>query len=250
MTLPITWIGSCNKALGRRGFRPEAIVIHIMEGTLAGTDEWFNDPVSKVSAHYGIGRGGQVHQYVHEGDTAYHAGRVFGSTWPLRKAGVNPNLYTVGIEHEGGEDSEWPDALYEASAELVAMVGSRWGIPLDRLHVIGHREIYARKTCPGRVVDLDHLVDLAGSLVLSGTAANFVADPGVTTARTTLNIRLGAPTSAAEKVRTMAAGALLPFSGWTSSGQSVHGNAHWYRDADGNYFWAGATDQPVPGMQL
>jgi hypothetical protein len=64
MTLPITWIGSCNKTPGRGGFRPEAIVIHIMEGTLGGTDDWFNNPASKVSAHYGIGRNGQVHQYV------------------------------------------------------------------------------------------------------------------------------------------------------------------------------------------
>jgi N-acetylmuramoyl-L-alanine amidase len=140
MTLPTTWIGSCNKTAGRSGFRPDAIVIHIMEGTLAGTDEWFNDPESKVSAHYGIGRNGQVHQYVREGDTAYHAGRVFGSTWSQLRVGVNPNLYTVGIEHEGQEGSDWPDDLYQASAELVAAVGGRWGIPLDRAHVIGHRK--------------------------------------------------------------------------------------------------------------
>ena len=247
---PIEWIGSCNKTLGRFGYRPEAVVIHIMEGTLAGTDEWFNDPASRVSAHYGIGRDGRIHQYVHEGDMAYHAGRVSGSIWPLLRPGVNPNWYTLGIEHEGGDQSDWPDSMYEASAQLVAEIGSRWGIPLDRTHVIGHREVYARKTCPGHVVDLDHLVDLAGSVALSGTTVNFVPQMGTATARTAINVRLGAPTSAAEKVRTMAAGALLPFSGWTSSGQSVHGNAHWYRDADGNYFWAGATDQPVPGMQL
>ena len=248
MTLSVTWIGSSNKAVGRAGHRPEVIVIHIMEGTLAGTDSWFNAPESKVSAHYGVAKDGRVHQYVHEGDTAFHAGRVFGSSWPLLKTGVNPNLYTIGIEHEGKEDSEWPDALYEASAELVAAIGSRWGIPLDRAHVIGHREIYAKKSCPGRVVDLDHLVDLAGAVVLSGLTANFVPEVGATTARTALNIRLGAPTSAADRMRTVAAGAPLPFVGWTSSGQSVHGNPHWYRDADDNYFWAGATDRPIPGV--
>jgi hypothetical protein len=51
MTLSVTWIGSSNKAVGRAGQRPEAVVIHIMEGTLAGTDSWFNAPESKVSAH-------------------------------------------------------------------------------------------------------------------------------------------------------------------------------------------------------
>ena len=37
--------------------------------------------------------------------------------------------------------------------------------------------------------------------------------------------------------------------GWTSNGPSVNGNAHWYKDADGNYLWAGRTDKPIPGMQ-
>jgi hypothetical protein len=98
------------------------------------------------------------------------------------------------------------------------------GASRSTARVIGHREIYGKKTCPGRVVET-----------------------GVTTARTALNIRLGAPTSAADRARTVAAGAPLPFVGWTSSGQSVHGNPHWYRDADDNYFWAGATDRPIRG---
>ena len=49
MALNIKWIGSPNKRKGRNGFRPEAVVIHIMEGTLKGTDSWFKNPVSKVS---------------------------------------------------------------------------------------------------------------------------------------------------------------------------------------------------------
>lgn len=248
MTSPIKWIGSCNKSLGRGGFRPEAIVIHIMEGTLAGTDKWFNMPESKVSAHYGIGHNGEIHQYVHEGNKAWHAGRVFKATWSLLKSGVNPNLYTIGIEHEGTEDSEWPDTIYEASAELIADIASRWGIPLDRDHIIGHREIYAKKSCPGHIVDLAHLVDLANSVMMSGVATNLVPEAGVTTTRTALNIRLGAPTSAADKVRTVAARTSLPFVAWTSTGECVHGNPHWYRDPDGNYFWAGATEAPNPGM--
>src|SRR5271163_203896 len=98
------WIGCAkgNYQTGRPGqFQPEAVVIHIMEGTLKGTDSWFNDPRAKVSAHYGIGTGGLVHQYVKEADTAFHAGIVDRPTWPLLKPRVNPNYYTIGIEHEG-----------------------------------------------------------------------------------------------------------------------------------------------------
>ncbi|MBL8037399.1 MAG: hypothetical protein JNN16_07870, partial [Nitrospira sp.] len=49
--MAIQWIGSPNKDKGREGYRPEAIVIHIMEGTLKGTDAWFTNEESGVSAH-------------------------------------------------------------------------------------------------------------------------------------------------------------------------------------------------------
>ena len=89
-------IPSPNFSEGRRGCDPELIVIHIMEGTLAGTDHWFRNPESKVSAHYGIGANGEIHRYVRESDTAWHAGRVYDPQWSLiRRAAagkfVNPN---------------------------------------------------------------------------------------------------------------------------------------------------------------
>ena len=77
MTLPITWIGTPNRHKGREGFRPEAVVVHIMEGTLAATDSWFGTTESRVSAHYGVASDGRIHQYVGESDTEFHAGRVW-----------------------------------------------------------------------------------------------------------------------------------------------------------------------------
>ncbi len=53
---------SPNFWVGRKGYRPEAIVIHIMDGTLVGTDSWFANHTSQVSSHYGIGKNGEVHQ--------------------------------------------------------------------------------------------------------------------------------------------------------------------------------------------
>src|SRR6188768_4251114 len=116
------WIPSPNKTSGRSGQRPESIVIHIMEGTLAGTDSWFKSTSSKVSAHYGIGQNGVVHQYVAEGDTAWHAGRTHNCTWKGKRAGVNPNANTIGIEHEGQAHTPWSDTMYEISAALVAEI--------------------------------------------------------------------------------------------------------------------------------
>ena len=40
------------------GFQPEAIVIHIGEGSLRSIDMQFNDPNAKVSAHYCVSKAG------------------------------------------------------------------------------------------------------------------------------------------------------------------------------------------------
>jgi N-acetylmuramoyl-L-alanine amidase len=249
MSLNIQWVGAdpTNFRRGRNGYRPEAIVIHIMEGTLAGTRSWFNNPDSNVSAHYGIGRNGEVHQYVGESDTAFHAGRRSNPTW-RRIRPANPNLYTLGIEHEGTATSEWSPAMLNASVALIRDLCARWSIPIDRDHLIGHREIFDRKSCPGHVVDLDALVARVRGEAADGEVYNFC--PGGGTAHTTvaLRVRRGAPSTAAPVVRTLAAGQKVEYFGWSSNGTTVNANPHWYRDADGNYFWAGGTDRPVPGV--
>lgn len=250
MTSPINWIGTPNRRKGRDGFRPEAVVVHIMEGTLAATDSWFSTPTSQVSAHYGVGKDGTIHQYVGEADTAFHAGRVWKPVWDGIKPSVNPNLYTIGIEHEGEGESEWPDAMYTASARLIADVCTRWSIPIDREHIVGHREIYGRKTCPNHRVDFDRLIAMALVSATDPGRFNFVPQAGTVRATIALNIRRGAPTTAVPTVRTAAPNEQLDVVGWTSNGMSVNGNPHWYRDEDGNYFWSGATSRPTPGMQM
>lgn len=161
------WVGCAagNFRKGRVGNpRIDMVVIHVIEGTLASADAWFNNPESGVSAHYGIGKSREVHQYVREEDTAYHAGRVQHATSALvLQRGTNPNSFSVGIEHEGTADSIWPDTLYEDSAQLVAAIARRHGIPLDRTHIVGHHEIYAPKSCPGKG-DVDRIVRMARAL--------------------------------------------------------------------------------------
>lgn len=236
------WKGSPNFTPGRAGYRPRAIVIHIMQGTMSATDSWFGSTRSQVSAHYGVGESGVVHQYVQEGDTAWHAGRVASPTWKLIKRGVNPNLYTIGIEHEGWTGRAWSEVMLATSAELVAEIALRWSIPLDRDHVIRHRDIYALKPfCPGTGVDLDVLIAAARQHVLRDAPSTFVEEAGEAEATTRLNVRLGAPSTTAPLVRTLDPGDTFEYVGWTSAGESVHGNAHWLRDDAGNYVWQGGT---------
>ncbi len=154
---------------GRKGYRPEGVVIHIMDGTLVGTDSWFANPASLVSSHYGIGRTGEVHQYVKEEDTAWHAGRVDAPVWKLVKPNINPNLYTIGIEHEGKSDDVWTDAMKQSSGELIREICQRWQIPIDRNHIVGHFEIFSKKpNCPARDKKIiDELVALAAGQQVS-----------------------------------------------------------------------------------
>lgn len=148
-----------NSTPGRGGFAPRAIVIHTSEGIFSSVVSWFADPRSRVSAHYLVALDGRVAQFVEEGNTAHHAGRVRNPTAQL-VPDANPNLYTIGIEFEDRGDPSGvlrPDEQYRAGAALLRAISLRWGIDLDRDHVIGHREIYATKSCPGNV-DIDRLI--------------------------------------------------------------------------------------------
>jgi peptidoglycan/xylan/chitin deacetylase (PgdA/CDA1 family) len=143
----------------REGNRVRAIVVHTNVGTFTSTASWFTHPESGVSAHYLVGLDGRVAQFVDEADAARHAGRVRDPTVGLF-GGVNPNLVTVGVEFEDGGDPEGvarPDAQYRSGARLIREIAERWGIPLDREHVIGHREIFSAKSCPGNL-DVERLI--------------------------------------------------------------------------------------------
>lgn len=144
------------------------VVIHCMEGDMSATADWFARGSlaagNPVSAHYGVAKDGSVVQYVEESDVAYHAGRVEGATarLVLDRPGVNPNLFTIGIEHEGDGAADLTDAQRAASVQLIADICRRHGIPVDRDHIVGHHEIFAPKTCPDRI-NVDRLVTEAAA---------------------------------------------------------------------------------------
>lgn len=152
----------------RNGQKPELIVIHIMAGSLKGTDSWFANPVSKVSAHYGVGFHGEIHQYVQEKNKAWHAGGVNAPNFKLFKNGVNPNEYTIGIECEGYDLKDAPQAQLTALAALVADICTRNSILIDRDHIIGHYQInsVSRPNCPSTdKTVLDKIVSMADPIV-------------------------------------------------------------------------------------
>lgn len=145
----------------RGGYAPEAIVIHIAEGTVAGMDSWFNSPQNTdASAHYGV-NDITVHQYVDNNYGAWANGVIEpGHTAALitENSGANPNRWTIAIEHEGKFPQQPSAATFENSAQLAAwlfknvlLVGGATGVAVDRKHILRHADISpkSRPNCPG-----------------------------------------------------------------------------------------------------
>lgn len=140
-------------ASGRpKAYPVEYVVIHVTQETFPNTVKIFQNPASKVSAHYLVASAdGYVGQFVRERDVAWHAGN-----W-------NYNTRSIGIEHEGWVDRPeyFTDALYRASARLTAAVCDRYGIPRTRERIIGHVEVPgSTHTDPGPYWDWDRYMDL------------------------------------------------------------------------------------------
>ncbi|MEN6326685.1 MAG: N-acetylmuramoyl-L-alanine amidase [Syntrophomonas sp.] len=141
---------SPNFTAGRKGRRIIAIVNHITAGLMPGTLSWLRNPAAKASAHYLISKNGEVFQLVKDEDTAWHAGIVNQPDWALYD-GSNPNYYTLGIEHEALAGEGLTEKQYQASLWLHRQLLKKWGIKLDRDHIIGHYRIDSinRKNDPG-----------------------------------------------------------------------------------------------------
>ena len=132
----IAWIGSPNHYNGRNGYHVDHITLHIMVGTLVGTDSVFQR-AGGASAHYGIGGNGEIHQYVNESD----------GSWS--DANYASNNSTVSVEHEGGMVGiPCTRACMDASARLCADIARRQG--WDRLWYDGlNGNIWLHREIPG-----------------------------------------------------------------------------------------------------
>lgn len=169
MNIDAAWDPSPNFWPGRNGKKPIAIVVHIEAGTEAGSDAWFANPASKVSAHYSISKEGVIHQHVRDQDTAWANGVLdrpdMSVPWiaELARGGANPNFVTLSIEHEGEPGQAFPEAQTAASRALIHALCETHGIPPDREHVVGHDQIDSvnRKDCPGPSFPWKEVLDMS-----------------------------------------------------------------------------------------
>lgn len=118
---------------------------------MVGTDSWFQNPTSQVSAHFGVGKNGEIHQYVDINNVAWGNGVVNKPSWPLLIANVNPNYYTVSIEHEGQSGDQFTEAQYQATLALHRWLIDTFALQVNENAIIGHYRIDGvnKAQCPG-----------------------------------------------------------------------------------------------------
>lgn len=143
------------------GLRIDTIVLHDTESSYASAIAAFQVP--GAAANYVMrSADGAVTQMVPTKDIAFHAGNY------------STNLHSVGIEHEGfaAQGGSWyTEAQYQATADLVAYLARRYGVPLDRQHIVGHDNVAGPNSAlvagmhwdPGPSWDWEHFMRLLGA---------------------------------------------------------------------------------------
>lgn len=166
-----------------RQYPPEFVMIHFSSAVLLDRNDPYNmDAIRsifedyEVSTHYIIDREGKVTCYIPENLVAYHAG--YG-TWDDDPKYLDlMNEYAIGIELAAiGSQKDmqqylhpseynaldksllgYTDAQYAALEALVSDICTRYDIPMDRDHIIGHEEYSPQKTDPGELFDWNYII--------------------------------------------------------------------------------------------
>ncbi len=109
------------------------IIIHDTEGSYDGAISTFQNPASYVSANYVIrSSDGAVTEMVRPQNVSWGAGN-----WYV-------NMHAINIENEGfaAQGKTWyTEAMYRSCAALVRYLAAKYGIPLNRAHILGHEDV-------------------------------------------------------------------------------------------------------------
>ena len=139
------------------------VVVHIMAGTLAGTESWFRNPQARASSHFGTGRSGRLYQWVDTKDRAW------------AQAAGNTSWLSVENEGQGGDALTHVQLAY--NAEVLAWAHRVYSVPLQVAsgpngaglgwHGMGGKAWGGHTSCPGPriVAQLPEIVELARNII-------------------------------------------------------------------------------------
>ncbi|KAA9162862.1 N-acetylmuramoyl-L-alanine amidase [Amycolatopsis acidicola] len=153
--------GNYDKAERPQSQRITHIVIHDTECGYDAALALVQDP-TYLGWHYTLrSTDGHIAQHIQTKDVGWHAGN-----WYV-------NAKSIGVEHEGyGAQATWyTEAMYRSSAKLVRYLAGKYGIPLDRQHILGHDNVPGTTPStvagmhwdPGPYWDWAHYFDLLGA---------------------------------------------------------------------------------------
>lgn len=135
----VTWLSSPNFDARPEGALIDMIVIHDTEtpGVSDAVTIWrhFASPRSRVSAHYIIGKAGEIVQCVPDEMRAWHC----GESYFMGRDHLND--CTLGIELVNAQSGQDPftNAQYRSLSNLVAYLVAEYRVPMDR--IVGHKDI-------------------------------------------------------------------------------------------------------------
>ncbi len=125
-----------NSSRGRGDEKIDLIICHWSAAEpLSAIDTKFVDQNRLASVHYGI-ENNEVHQYVKDEDTAFHAG----------SAAVDKK--SIGIIIVGGVNMPITDASYQTLALLIEELARKYRLRIDADHIKGHNSV-SNGRCPG-----------------------------------------------------------------------------------------------------
>jgi hypothetical protein len=160
-------------AIGRKGHQVIAICLHITGAAWQSNYSWIMNPKANASYNTIVKDDGTVVSLVPEGSAAYSHGKINKATWPLLKAGVNPNLYTLSLARTGSNQNCWTAAQLASTLKVLRLWGAAYKIPMRRPYIFGHFEIDSvdRWYCPGRPFFDRVIAELAEKQQAAGATA-------------------------------------------------------------------------------
>lgn len=120
-----------------------SIVIHNTEASWNTTLKLVQDP-TYLAWNYSLrSSDGHIAQHLEPKDVGWHAGN-----WYV-------NSHSIGLEHEGfaATGAQWfSEPMYRSSARLVRYLATKYDIPLDMQHIVGHDQVPG--VAPGNVAGM------------------------------------------------------------------------------------------------
>ena len=169
------WVGTTNFNLRKPNY---VVIHHTAQDSTAQTLKTFTMPSTQVSAHYVIGRDGQVYHMLNDYLRAWHGGVArWGNTTDI-------NSSSIGIELDNNGTEPFAEPQITSLLHILAGLKKAYGIPAANF--IGHSDIApSRKNDPSALFPWKRLADNGFGLWYDAGAlpSPFVPDSAAALAR-------------------------------------------------------------------